>query len=333
MSVNVAGGQNALAWYYVAGVRQWYTGCNTAGTYVVVDATVGVARFYIDTGGAVSNPGALSVGGTLTVAGTSNLAGINFSGRFRSTVAGARTWDFGCGASGEFRIDDDSAGANRVYIDTAGTVTLQQSCTVAVNLQVNGQFTAAGASSFGSTLQVNSNLIVIGAVYPSATAAGSAYILYQSGNSRILQYQSGWFWSWDVPTGTLLWNNGTGAGQNVQFSPNGNTVNKNGNWLTWSDLRIKQDIEDYQAGLKEICALRPRRFRFKAEADGPLYYGLVAQEAEDIMPEMIEKIQHSRDGVDYDDFRTLNSGPVLWALVNAVRELAGEVAALKARPA
>src|SRR5262245_37491835 len=100
--------------------------------------------------------------------------------------------------------------------------------------------------------------------------------------------------------------NGAGAGSNVQFSANGNTVNKTGAWITWSDIRIKQDVEDYRTGLAAISGLRPRRFCLiadvKNDADAPYHVGVVAQEAEDIIPEMIEREAHSRDGVDYDDF-------------------------------
>jgi hypothetical protein len=51
VSINVAGGQNALIWYYVSGVRQYYAGCLSNGTYTVTDQTGGVARLVIDTTG------------------------------------------------------------------------------------------------------------------------------------------------------------------------------------------------------------------------------------------------------------------------------------------
>jgi len=335
----------ALFYASVTGQRSWYFGCDSIGRFSVVDNTVGQYRFYINTDGSWVLPGSGTISGNLTVSGTSSVASVNLAAssvltaardqgvqivspggqyaRLWSTVSGVRSWAFGCRSDGVYTVADASAGADRFIIDTAGNTTIYQGLTVGANLQINGQ------------IKTNSNLLADGPVYPSYTTAGGSYALFQSGNTRYHQYQSGWMWTWDVATGNLLWNNGTGAGQNVQFSPNGNTVNKNGNWLTWSDRRIKQDIADYTAGLTEICALRPRTFRLIEEVKkvgkaASKMIGLVGQEAEQVFPETVEVEPHSRDGVDYPDFRHVNSGPILWALVNAVRELNSRLAALEA---
>jgi len=179
------------------------------------------------------------------------------------------------------------------------------------------------------------NLLANGAVYVQASGTGNTFVLFISGNNRYLQYGSSWYWIWDATSGNLNWNNPSAANRNVQFSPNGNTVNNSGAWLAWSDARVKQDVEDYDSGLDVLCGLRPRRFRFKAEVkkDGgaPFQIGLVGQEAEEAMPEAVSIEPHSHDGVDYDDFRHVNTGPVIWALVNAVKELKSRIEVLEGR--
>jgi len=74
---------------------------------------------------------------------------------------------------------------------------------------------------------------------------------------------------------------------------------------------VKENIEDYQQGLMAVTALRPRTFRFKGQ-DPKTYIGLVAQEVEPVMPEMVFLDK---------DLRMLDATALTYALVNAVKEL------------
>jgi len=72
-------------------------------------------------------------------------------------------------------------------------------------------------------------------------------------------------------TGSLRWNE--------VFSTNGVT--------TTSDLRAKKDIEDLDNGLGLLTALRPVRYRWKSAPNGDLSIGLIVQEVEPIIPEVV----------------------------------------------
>jgi hypothetical protein len=117
-----------------------------------------------------------------------------------------------------------------------------------------------------------------------------------------------------------------------------------GAWGALSDARIKTVRSEYAAGLNEILRLRPVIYVYKGndslEADGRSlqadaaerrteYVGLVAQEVEPVMPEMVGQREGFVDSQAVDDLRTLNTGPLVFALVNAVKELAGRVKALE----
>ena len=60
-----------------------------------------------------------------------------------------------------------------------------------------------------------------------------------------------------------------------------------------------------------------------------LFTGLVAQEVETIFPEMVSERAGYVDGVAVTDLKDIDTGPLLFALVNAVKELSARVVALE----
>jgi len=98
---------------------------------------------------------------------------------------------------------------------------------------------------------------------------------------------------------------------NLEISGDTATKVGGGTWSAPSDAILKENIEDYQQGLMAVTALRPRTFRFKGQ-DPKTYIGLVAQEVEPVMPEMVFLDK---------DLRMLDATALTYALVNAVKEL------------
>jgi Chaperone of endosialidase len=156
---------------------------------------------------------------------------------------------------------------------------------------------------------------------------------------------------------------------NVRFTAYGAAYKPGGGaWADSSDARIKNELGEYTRGLAEIAALRPVYYTFKGNdtsdepshartgseeenakvAELPLvvpypnsahnraavtatkYAGLIAQEVELIIPEMVTKRSAFIDGQPVDDLRDLDTTPLIFALVNAVKELKAEIDALKA---
>ena len=117
----------------------------------------------------------------------------------------------------------------------------------------------------------------------------------------------------------------------------GNTSSFN----TTSDSRIKKDIVDNTQGLEVINKIRVCNFKYRTaeEIDAPelqeydlknlavsntkLQIGAIAQEIEEVLP----------DTVTYSDWgvRDINTDPLVWHLVNAVKELSAEVEQLKSQ--
>jgi hypothetical protein len=119
-----------------------------------------------------------------------------------------------------------------------------------------------------------------------------------------------------------------------------------GSWSNSSDARIKTVLGDYASGLEAVLALHPVRYRYKdnwrrpnedldegphsqVAAAGQEFIGLVAQEAEIPMPEMVTLQAAVIDGVPVDDMRILDNTALSYALVNAIKELNARLASLE----
>ena len=103
---------------------------------------------------------------------------------------------------------------------------------------------------------------------------------------------------------------------------------------TSSDARMKQDVEILSYGLQHILLLRPVSFNWctKYEEDGEIInlqddlgtqreIGLIAQEVQDVIPEVI--------GMNEDETLSLDYPKLVAVLINAVKELTARVDALE----
>jgi len=142
-----------------------------------------------------------------------------------------------------------------------------------------------------------------------------------------------------------------------------------GAFLDASDARIKTVEGDYTRGLEDVAQLRPVLYTYKGNdtSDAPAHLrtgiteedvkkskealvvpypnsphhaaaqqsrkftGLVAQEVETIIPEMVKQRNGYIDGAAVTDLRDLDTTPLIFALVNAVKELKLRVEELETR--
>lgn len=106
----------------------------------------------------------------------------------------------------------------------------------------------------------------------------------------------------------------------------------NGTTVGTSDIKFKENIEEAPSQLADIEAFELKTYDWKDSA--PLSdelkskqkLGLIAQEVEEICPEMICEVA-DQDG---DSYKAINHDVLIMKLLGAVKELAAEVAALKA---
>jgi hypothetical protein len=121
-----------------------------------------------------------------------------------------------------------------------------------------------------------------------------------------------------------------------------------GEWLAASDARIKTVVDYYDTGLDAIKQLNPVRYTYNgndavkrsddtpspslnAGVIGKEFIGLVAQDIEGSMPELVTSVEGFIDGAPVNDLRMMDASALKYALVNAVKELALRVETLEAQ--
>jgi hypothetical protein len=107
-----------------------------------------------------------------------------------------------------------------------------------------------------------------------------------------------------------------------------------GSWANISDARLKEDIRPYTRGLAELRALRPVRYKYKKEywaASDRHFTGLIAQEVQDVVPEMVHPYKFQAIGDKLIDVLAVDPSDLTYMLINAVKELDAENQQLKAR--
>jgi hypothetical protein len=91
-----------------------------------------------------------------------------------------------------------------------------------------------------------------------------------------------------------------------------------------SDVTLKENIKPLETGLNEVIKLKPRRFDWK-NGDGKNIAGFVAQEVEEILPDLVSESKYT----DKETKKSLKMGDMIPTLVKAIQELKAEIELLK----
>jgi len=111
------------------------------------------------------------------------------------------------------------------------------------------------------------------------------------------------------------------------FSVNGDASKSGGgSWQSFSDERLKNIKGNFNSGLKAVMQLQPLRYEYKKDnalglkSEGE-HIGFGAQALEKIIPEAVTK--------NSEGYRMVNNDPILWTMLNAIKEQQKEIAELK----
>ncbi len=227
--------------------------------------------------------------------GTGSIAGTQLIGSWTGNAAGPQVRydglsgfiDIGLNANGHFVVEgNDNA---RLVVERGGDVGI-------------------GVRDPGATLDIAGDIAVNRGARPNVTfnlqAAANDDIpfeLFDESGSQLIQIASEAFYV------LAVW------GQAIKNSGGSS-------WGTFSDLRLKQDLRNYEHGLDEILRLHPVRFRYRADTARQFdatedHTGFVAQDVAKIIPEAVSE--------GNDGYLVLNADPIHWASINAIKELHG----------
>lgn len=258
----------------------------------------------------------------------------------RGLTAGSTRWTISMpDATAESGSNNGSNFAIHAYDDSGATL-----------LQALSFNRKTGAAAFYNGAQFTDYVNI----KASTTSAAPVYQVFNSANTRI-----GWIGQFPANSGTMVFASDA-SGSNLTINTDATLATPTataykvggGPWTASSDARIKDVLDDYHGGLPEVLGLHPVVYAYKGNDGDPAvaaqnaaegrniksgteleagreFIGLVAQDVEQVMPEMVKQVAGWIDGIKVDDFRTLDTGPLIFALVNAVKTLAARVDALE----
>jgi hypothetical protein len=99
-----------------------------------------------------------------------------------------------------------------------------------------------------------------------------------------------------------------------------------GSWQTFSDERLKNIKGTFTSGLKAVMQLQPLRYEYKRDnvlglkSEGE-HVGFGAQALQKVIPEAVTK--------NSEGYLMVNNDPILWTMLNAIKEQQKEIAELK----
>jgi hypothetical protein len=126
------------------------------------------------------------------------------------------------------------------------------------------------------------------------------------------------------------------AGGNVGFGTNAPSAllavigpaNKpgGGSWAVFSDDRLKRIRGNFNTGLKAVMQLQPVRYEYNANNGAGVklegeHVGFGAQAVQQVIPEAVT--------TNSNGFLMVNNDPILWTMLNAIKEQQKEIEALK----
>jgi hypothetical protein len=334
------GGSNSIIQFFNAsGTARGYVGWlnSDAGIYLV-NQTSGAYVYILNASATVQ------VNGTFNSPGTNNLGPTGVTGALSATTtiscSGAMSTASNLSASGSLTIAGNIQCNNNV--NSAGVTTAN--ITISSNLQVNGnvncnnQVAAATINASGYNYCHAAFLLDnASGFYGQRDASGNMYMQLFCNTSNVA------YWVNNRVGSELFLNSDAGLYFNEGFAAK--TISSV--WAAYSDKRIKTVLGNYKAGLNEILKLNPVNFIFKGNQqyvkDGrPVHdrlvkenrtiTGFVADEIMEIFPETVTTTTGIIDGKEVDDLKMLDFTNVIYALVNAVKELHAEISALKGQP-
>ena len=93
-----------------------------------------------------------------------------------------------------------------------------------------------------------------------------------------------------------------------------------------SDKRLKKNIKDVKYGLEDILKLRGVEFDWKEKLDGKHDIGFIAQEVQEVVPELVKEV----DGLnDEEAHLVVDYAKLVPVLVESIKELKAEIEELK----
>jgi len=258
---------------------------------------------------------------------------ISFTQAMTLTAAG----DLGIGTTSPARkldIYDATAPTFSLHNATSGTGSTDGFLLFTLGSDVTLQNYESGYIAFGTSATERARItsggdLLVGTTNASASAGSGIKLLPSNNGANNPQLAIVTAASTNTTASLSLYS--TGAGAYRFYVADGGTVYATSTTISGiSDQRLKENVQDLDAGLDKIMALKPRKFDWKAGKGKDIKgdRGWIAQEFEQVFPDMIDtwKDEAPEGEEPYKSVRA----DLIPVLVKAIQELKAEFDAYKA---
>lgn len=310
---------------FLAFVDQGATGNSETGTLVFqVDAGAPANSLRVSSGGNIGIGTATPV---LDVhANTTDTPAIrleqNNSGGFT-----AQTWDIGANEA-NFFVRDVTSGSRLPFRIRPGAPTSSIDISATGNVGIG---TASPNRLF--SLFATANPVIQMTDNTTGTTVNDGFQIVQGGlNTTIENQEAGTMTLRTSATDriTILSGGNVGIGTAAPtdlLSVNGNASKPGGGtWAVFSDERLKNIKGSFTTGLNAVMRLQPIRYEYKPQNALGIrmigqHIGFSAQNVQQIIPEAVSQTENG--------YLTVNNDPIIWAMLNAIKEQQAEIEKLK----
>jgi hypothetical protein len=317
---SASGGGNFLAF-----VDQGTTGNSETGTIIFeVDAGAPANSLRVSSGGNVG------IGTATPVLDIHDNATDTPAIRLEQNNSGgftAQTWDV-AGNEANFFVRDVTSGSRLPFRIRPGAPTSS------IDIAANG-FVGIGTASPGLVSGTSTQVLEVagtsnpGLALRNTNGTARQYFMYvtSTGNNLLNIYDATAAVDRLTLTPAGLFGIGTTAPTDT-LSVNG-TASKpgGGSWSVFSDERLKNIKGRFNTGLNAVMQLQPIRYEYKPnnalglKSEGE-HVGFAAQSLKQIIPEAVSSTENG--------YLTVNNDPIIWTMLNAIKEQQKEIEQLKA---
>jgi len=182
------------------------------------------------------------------------------------------------------------------------SLTVDENAVITGNLNLGGSLTLGGGGLTTSVVSEGSNLYFTNARARAALSSGTG-ISYNNSSGVITC-------TIDTPAEVGLGN----------LSSSGNSLSGSftatGNITAYSDERLKENVETIEGALDKVSQMRGVTYNYKSALnDGQRGTGVIAQEMQQVMPEVVEE----------GEYLSVAYGNIVGVLIEAVKELKAEL--------
>jgi len=228
-----------------------------------------------------------------------------------------------------FSNTGDNAG---IYFPTSNVVAIATASSERLRINGSGDV-GIGTTSPSEKLQVSGNIRATTLISGSdGTATNPAFLFAADSGMGIFR----------VSTNILAIS--TAATERMRINASGDlilagSVAQKASGTAWSnpsDVRLKENISDYEKGLKELMQIEVKKWEFNGKANtvkGTKSLGVIADEIEKILPDMVSIYQEKLNEEDefLTDIKKVDSSEITWLLVKTIQEQQTIIDSLKQR--